>query len=280
MQRLERGAELRGAVFGAPAQGHRRSLEPARPFRFLREFVFLAERDDLVAERQRLGRLAAVEMHALRDEQGEDERDRLPLRAAERDRFAAARDRAVGIAQRPQRPRRHRARDHAGIDPECSRIGLVLRRLVELARALQQPVRLRKVAREFRGHARHVVDRHQVRRLPRQLGLPHQRGGLFVHERDVAADHVEERQVPEDGEQLRRIAELLAERPRARERRFELGRRPSLHRAQRESPDHLEPELQLQALGASGSAARREPRSASDSASRNPNSAVARPAAR
>ena len=82
---------------------------------------------------------------------------------------------------------------------------------MELARRSSSRLDSAKVARELRGHAGDVVDRHQERRLPRLLGLPHQRRGLFVHEREIAADHVEERQVPQHREELGRIAELLAE---------------------------------------------------------------------
>ena len=48
------------------------------------KLVLAAERDDLVAERQRLGGLAAIQVNALHDDQREDERHRLALRSGER----------------------------------------------------------------------------------------------------------------------------------------------------------------------------------------------------
>ena len=112
--------------------------------------------------RDRLGGFAAVQVHALRDDQREDERDRLALRVRERHRLAAARHRRVGTAQHPERPRRHRARDHAGVDAEHRGVGLVLRGVVEFAGALQQLARLDEVADELRGHAGDVMHRHDV----------------------------------------------------------------------------------------------------------------------
>ena len=252
VQRVEAGPQLRGALGGAPLHRHRRGLEAAGPLGLLRELVLAAERDDLVAEHDRLGGLAAIEVHALRDDQREDERHRLALRSAERDRLGAARHRAIRIPERPQRARRHRARDHAGVDAEHRVVGLVLRRHVELARPLEQPARLGEIADELGGDAGDVVHGHQERRPPGLLGLAHQRRRLLAHERQIAADHVEEREVPQHREELGRIAELLAQGARARERRLELRRRPALDRSQREAADHLEAQLQLHALGPLG----------------------------
>ena len=97
-------------------RGERRALERAAPFTFLRKPEFAAERDDLVANRQRLGGLAADQVHALRDEQGEDERHRLALGACELERLSRASLGAIGVAEDPERPARHRARDHAGVE--------------------------------------------------------------------------------------------------------------------------------------------------------------------
>ena len=92
MQRAEAGvAAARRPRRRVPASAIAEPWNAARPLGLLRELVLAAERDDLVAERDRLGGLAAIQVHALRDDQREDERHRLALRSAERDRLAAAR---------------------------------------------------------------------------------------------------------------------------------------------------------------------------------------------
>ena len=127
---------------------------------------------------------------------------------------------------------------------------LVLLRIVQLTRAFEQPARFGEVADELGGDAGDVVYGHQESGLTRLLRLPHERGGLLAHDRDVAANHVEERQVPEDWKELRWVAELLAQGARAGKRRLELRRGPALDRAQSQPADHLQTELELQPLGA------------------------------
>ncbi len=65
--------QLRDALGGAALRARSPSPgTPRRPLGLLRELVLRAERDDLVAERDRLGGFAAIQVHALRDDQRED----------------------------------------------------------------------------------------------------------------------------------------------------------------------------------------------------------------
>ena len=101
---------------------------------------------------------------------------------------------------------------------------------------------------------------HQRRRVAGPLRLRHQLVGAAAVLPQIALDRVEQRDRPEDGEQLRRVAELLAQLAGASEDRLDLRARPSLHHPERQPADHLESQLVLQALGALRHAAQhREP---------------------
>ena len=89
---------------------------------------------------------------------------------------------------------------------------------------------------------------HQIRRISGLFGLNHQFLRALAVDAQVAADGVEERQRPANGEDFGRIIELVAELAGAREDRLELGGGPALHHPQRQAADHLQAQLLLLAL--------------------------------
>ena len=118
-------------------------------------------------------------------------------------------------------------------------------RHVELPPAIEDLARLHHVAEELERYAHQVVRCHQVGGIPGLLGLDHELFRALAIDAKVAANGVEERERPPDGEYFRRIVELVAQFARPREDRFELRRGPAFHHSQGQSTDHLESELLL-----------------------------------
>ena len=137
-----------------------------------------------------------------------------------------------------------------GVEAEHRRVGAMLLRVVQLAAAVEHAARPDDVAGELEADAEQVMGGHQERRVAGPLRLRHQLVGPRAILPQVAPDRVEQRDRPEDGEQLRRVAELVAQLAGAREDRLDLRTGPALHHAQRQAANHLQPELVLHALGA------------------------------
>ena len=125
----------------------------------------------------------------------------------------------------------------------------MLCRVVQFAAAVEHAARLHDVAGELEADAEQVMGGHQKRRIAGPLRLRHQLVGAAAVLPQIARDRVEQRDRPEDREQLGGVAELLAQLAGAGEDRLDLRARPPLHHPQRQPADHLQPQLVLQTLG-------------------------------
>src|ERR1019366_526384 len=86
---------------------------------------------------------------------------------------------------------------------------------------------------------------HEERRVLEMLGLDDQLVGAVAALAQVSPDHMEVSERAEYRKQFRRILELLAQLPRAREHGLDLGPRPPGEGPQRAPPHHLQAQLQL-----------------------------------
>src|SRR5438046_6373965 len=78
-----------------------------------------------------------------------------------------------------------------------------------------------------------------------RLGQPQHLVGENPGRLQLTAGEARPEEAPEQVEELRWVAELLAERPRTGERLRRLGRRPALGRAQHVAQRHLQEQLLL-----------------------------------
>src|SRR5688572_31418195 len=95
--------------------------------------------------------------------------------------------------------------------------------IVEFAPAIKNAARFHHVPFELEAHAEQMVRRHEEGRIADSLRLGHQVVSTAAVLAKISLDGVKQRDCPENREQLRRIAELVAQLACAREDRLDLG---------------------------------------------------------
>ena len=194
----------------------------------------------------------------LKDDGGEVQRkgqaERMRQLPGQRQRLMRPLQGIVWIAERPQGSGQRGQAHHAGIlaVEDGTRLGLT--RIAQRDSLLQVRPSLDEVSEEVERGPQRLMRHQEELGVPDTLRQREKLGpdlGRRVELRPLPVEHVQSHQ---DTEQLRRLFDLLAQRPRARVGAFHLGRRITLRGHQRRAERGLERQLLLDAAGRIGQA--------------------------
>ena len=161
-------------------------------------------------------------------------------RARRADGVADRQQPAIGKAAQRQRPRQLAAAENAGLDPGLPDAGAVKRRIVELERPFEVPVRFFDLAEVEEGGAERPLADHLQVLIADALEERHHLDRQPVGGADLAGDDVMRRHPDQDGDDARRIVDLARQLAGPLVGAADLGDGVALAGLDRESVRHLQ----------------------------------------